>query len=54
MARSFAASRPNKARSAHQFKRSTCSKSVVELTFISGTLYGLALPHMIEKLFLHT
>ena len=35
-------------------KRTTCSKSIVGLTFISGTLYGLALPRMIEKLFLHT
>ena len=26
---------------------------IVGLTFISGTLYGLSLPHMIEKLFFH-
>ena len=26
---------------------------IVALTFISGTLYGLSLPHMIEELFFH-
>ena len=54
MARDFVArGRPlrSQTRLAPLAKRSTCSKSMVGLTFISGTLYGLALLHMIEKLF---
>ena len=57
MARDFVArGRPprGQTRLAPLAKRSTCSKSIVGLTFISVTLYGLALPHKIEKLFLHT